>query len=141
MTAVLSAPETFDIFSNFATDEVLEVEGKWFPLGKSARIKVARTGNDRYNTEFKKLLEQYQADLSDGGPAAEALAAKIITEVQAKTVLVDWENLSYQGKPVPYSVEMAKTFLGVKDFRKRVTALADSFENFRVKAEEQQGNA
>jgi hypothetical protein len=127
MTAVLSAPETFDIFSNFATDEVLEVEGKWFPLGKSARIKVARTGNDRYNAEFKKLLEQYQADLSDGGPAAEALAAKIITEVQ--------------GKPVPYSVEMAKTFLGVKDFRKRVTALADSFENFRVKAEEQQGNA
>lgn len=131
---------SFDVFTNFATDSKLENEGKWFPIGKKSRVKVARTGNDHYNAEFKRLLEQHQMELNDGGPEAERLANEILLKVQAKTILVDWEGLSFQGKDVAYSVEMAKTMLGVKDFRKRILAWADSFEEFRVKDEEQQGN-
>lgn len=136
----IDTQEVFDVFANFATDEEAEIKGRWFPIGKHARVKVARVGNDNYNAEFKKQVEDNQLELSDGGPGAEQLAGEIMLRVQAKTVLVDWEGLGFQGKQVPYSVEMAKTMLGVKDFRKKILALADSFENYRVKSEEQQGN-
>lgn len=133
--------EVFDVYAAFATDEQAEVSGRWFPIGKGAKVKVARTGNDRYNAEFRRLVEERQLDLNDGGAGAEQAAADILLQVQAKTILVGWEGIAFQGKQVEYSVEMAKTLLGVKDFRKRVLTMADSFENFRVKSEEQQGNA
>lgn len=136
-----NAQEQFlDIYDAYATDPELELKGKWFPIGKTGKVKVARTGNDNYNAEFKRLVDQYQADLSEGGPAAEELGLKIMVKVQAKTILLDWEGIGYQGKKVEYSVDMAETMLGIKDFRKRINAIADSFENFRAKAEEQQGN-
>lgn len=136
-----NASEVLDIFATYATDSDAEQNGKWFPLGKKGRVKVARTGNDRYNSEFKRLVDEKQLDLNEGGPAAEALAQDIMVAVQAKTILVGWEGLGFQGKTVEYSVDMAKTMLGVKDFRRKINALADSFENFRVKEEAEQGNA
>jgi hypothetical protein len=139
----MSTPDQdlLDIFDAFATDPELELKGKWFKLGKKARVRVARDGNDNYNEEFKRLFEEHSLALADGGPAADALAADIMLQVQAKTILVGWEGLSFQGKPVEYSVEMAKTMLAVKDFRKKILAMSREFDNFRVKAEEQQGNA
>jgi hypothetical protein len=136
----IDTQEVFDVYANYATDEEAEVKGRWFPIGKNARVKVARVGNDNYNAEFRKLVEDKQLDLSEGGPAAEQLASDILLTVQAKTVLVDWEGLGFQGKPVPYSVDSAKSLLAVKDFRKRILAIAESFDNFRVKQETQQGN-
>ena len=136
-----AAPKFLDIFDAYATDETAEVEGRWFPIGARGRVKVARTGNSRYNELFKKKVEDKQLDLQDGGPAAEQLAEQILIEVQAATILLDWQDLGFQGEAVVYSQDMAKTMLGVKDFRRKINALADSFENFRVKREEQQGNA
>ena len=34
-----------DIFAQFATDETLEENGTWFPIGGGARVLVARSGN------------------------------------------------------------------------------------------------
>lgn len=144
MTDLASASanqDFFDIFNAFATDPELELKGKWFTVGPKARMKIARTGNDNYNAEFKRLVEKHSLDLQDGGPGAEKIAAEIMTEVQAKTILVDWDGIGFQGKLVEYSPEMAKTMLAVKDFKKLVLAKADSFEEFRVKAEAALGNA
>lgn len=130
-----------DIFAQFATDEKLEVEGKWFPLSKTARVLVARAGNPNYTAALRKELEKNQLDLETSGPEADHLAEQVMVNVIASTVLLGWEGLSFQGKSVSHSIEMARTMLRVKDFRKKITGFSESFAAFKVKAEEDQGNA
>lgn len=125
-----------DIFKSFATDEKAELEGRWFPLSKTAKVLVARNNNPRYKANLRKRLESNRVDLDSGGPEADYLAEQLFLEVQADTILLGWEGLSFQGKDVLYSPEMSRTLLRVKDFAKKINALSDSLENFRVKEEE-----
>ena len=128
-----------DIFSSFATDETLETEGKWFPLSKTASIRVARSGNPKYKALIRKKLQEAQLDLATG-EEGEQLAENVMVEVMAETILLDWKGLTYQGKEAAYSIEMAKTFLRIKDFMKKVQGLSDNFESFKLKAEVEQKN-
>lgn len=137
---LLQKKNKMDIFSSFATDTTLENEGKWFPLSKTAKVKVARIGNDRYKALMQaKLKEAQLGDMPD--KEANELAEVLLTEAMASTVLVNWSGLTYQGKEAPYSTELALTFLNVKDFRKKIADLANNLESFRVKEEVAQGNA
>ncbi len=128
-----------DIFAAFATDETLETEGKWFPLSKKAKIRVARSGNPNYVNALRAKMKENQLDLSTGDEA-DQLAEEILIDVMAETILLGWEHLEFQGKPIAYSRDSARTLLRVKDFRKKVASLSEGFESFRLKAEEDQGN-
>lgn len=130
-----------DIFATFATDEKAEQEGAWFPLGKDCKVLVARAGNPAYTSALRKALEKSQIDLESGGPDADHLAENLMIDVMANTILLGWEGLSFKGKSVEHTTEMAKTMLKVKDFRKKISGFSDNFEAFRVKAETAQGNA
>lgn len=129
-----------DIFSSFATDKSLENEGKWFPLSKTAKIKVARSGNDKFVALLRSKMEEAQLDLT-AGEESNKLAEAILVDVMAETILLDWKGLTFQGKPAPVTVAQAKQFLEIKDFRKKVSALSENFEAFRVKEDEAQKNA
>lgn len=135
----LQKKNKMDIFSSFATDEALENEGKWFPLSKTAKIKVARAGNPRYQSLLRAKMKEAQLEYSSGDEA-DQLAEAILIDVMANTVLLGWEGLKYQGKDAAFSVSMAATFLKVKDFRKKVTELSGNFESYKVQAEVAQGN-
>lgn len=128
-----------DIFSSFATDETLENEGKWRPLSKTAKILVARSGNPKYVALLRSKMTEAQLDLSSG-EEADQLAEALLIDVMADTILLGWVGLTYQGKEAPYSREMARTFLRVKDFRKKVSSMADDFEAFKVQADGEQKN-
>lgn len=130
-----------DIFNTYATDEIAEVEGRWHKIGKDAQVLVARTGNTKYTAAFRKALADSDVDLANGGEEADRVAEEMLVDVLARTVLLDWKGLSFHGAAVDYSIDMAKTMLRVKDFRKRITNIADSLENFRIRIEEAQGNA
>jgi hypothetical protein len=56
-------------------------------------------------------------------------------------VLLGWRKLKFKGAELPYNVENAKKLLGVKDFRSLVARLASDFEAYRVRQEEELGNA
>ncbi len=131
-----------DIFNAFATDEKAELEGRWFPLSKTASIKVARAGNPAYVKELRKQIDEKQlnVDLDNQSDEDNELATAAIIEVTAKTILLDFKGLSYKGKPVEYSTAMAKTFLEIKDFRKKVDRLSADAANFRLKEEAEVGN-
>lgn len=129
-----------DIFDTYATDEKAEVEGRWLTLSKTAKVKIARSGNEAYTAALRKKLEENQIDLMAGDSASEAAAEEMLAEVQAETILVGWEGLKFKGAVMPYSVANARKLLAVKDFRKKVMAFADSFEAFKAKAEVAQGN-
>ena len=130
-----------DIFAKFATDEILEVEGRWVDLDKSSKIRVARMNNEKYQVEFRKQYAENKATLEKGDEEADELAKQIFISVMAQTILVGWEGIAYKGKAMKYSVENAKKLLQHKDFRVLVEAEASAFEGYRAKLEEEQGNA
>lgn len=136
---VLQKKNKMDIFSSFATDEKLENEGKWFPLSKTAKVLVARSGNPKYVALLRAKMKEAQLDLTSG-EEADQLAEGILIEVMAESILLNWEGLTYQGKEAPVSRAMAKTFLGVKDFRRKISLLSENFDAFRVKEEVEQKN-
>lgn len=127
-----------DIIATFTTDEKLEAEGKWFPLSKTAKVLVARSGNDKYMSVLRQKMKEAQIDLS-AGEEAEKLAEDVLIDVMAETLLLGWEGITQDGKAVPYSREQARTYLRIKDFRKKIAGFSDNFEAFRAKAEAEQG--
>lgn len=132
---------SLDIFAQFATDESLENNGTWFPIGDDSRVLVARSGNRAYAKMLTKLVEQGRKTLDLGGEVADKKSDEIMIEVMANTILLGWESLSFKGEDLEYSVENAKTLLSVKDFRKLIAQFADDTAAFKMKAEVEQGKA
>jgi hypothetical protein len=129
----------FDIFAEYAVDPKAEQEGRWFPLG-TGRVRVARAGNPAYNRMVNARYEQFkheldQKDTPEQVAAAKARSSKIMAEVMAHTILLDFEGLGYKGQPVSHSVSQAQTMLQHEEFQKVIGALAAEFRNFRYQTE------
>lgn len=131
-----------DIFSSFATDEVAESEGRWFPLSKTAKVLVARAGNPNYLKALRQKMRDNQIDHEDTSDENEKLVTSLIVETLAETVLLGWSgDIKFQGKALEYNFDNAVKALSVKGFRKKISDIADKAESFRIKEEEAQGNA
>lgn len=129
-----------DIFDTYATDEVAEVEGRWFPLDKSTKVLVARTGNTNYLKAIRQRMKDAQIDTEDQSEENEKLVSDLIVETMAETILLGWKNLSLKKEVLTYSKANAMRVLSVKGFRTRISSIADKLDSFRVKEEEAQGN-
>jgi hypothetical protein len=130
-----------DIFAQFATDETLEENGTWFQIGGGARVLVARAGNRKYAKMLTKEVERNKKALDLNDDAADKLSEEIMIGVIAETILLGWENVSFKGEDLEYSVANAKKLLAVKDFRKAVAQFADDVSAFKFKETEEQGKA
>jgi hypothetical protein len=130
-----------DIFDVYATDETAEVEGRWFPLDKKTKVLVARTGNANYLKAIRKRMKDAQIATEDQSDDNEKLVTDLIIETMAETVLLGWKGMSMKGEELTYSKTNAMKALAVKGFRARISSIADKLESFRVKEEEDQGNA
>lgn len=124
-----------DIFKSFATDSKLEQEGTWIPLGGKARILVARAGNKKYGRLLSAAVEKNQIALDLKTDESDELSDKIMIDVLANSILLGWEELSFDGEAMPYSIENAVKMLGVKDFRLAVSNYSKNIDNYRVSAE------
>jgi len=132
--------DALDIFAQYATDEGLENNGTWFPIGKKSRLLIARAGNRAYGKELTRQVELNRVALDVGDDSADALSEQIMISVLAKTILLGWENISFKGETLSYSEENARVLLKVKDFRKQVVTFAENLQSFKVKEEVEQGN-
>ncbi len=122
-----------DIFKTYATDETKELEGVEVKLGTGAYVTVARAKNDAFIKLMISEYEKYQDTLEDD----EDLDREISARIWAKTILRGWRGLEYQGKPIDYSIKNATKLLKIKDFKLKISKLADDFELFRIKAVEE----
>jgi len=130
-----------DIFAQFATDETLEENGTWFPIGGGARVLVARSGNRKYAKLLTKEVERNKKALDLNDDAADKLSEEIMISVLAETILLGWEDISFKGEVLEYNVANAKKLLAVKDFRKAIAQFADDVSAFKFKETEEQGKA
>lgn len=130
-----------DLFEQYATDEVAEVEGRWFPLDKTTKVLVARTGNANYLKALRQRMKDAQVDVEDNSDENEKLVSDLIVETMAETILLGWKNVSLKKEVLEYSKTNAMRVLSLKGFRARISGIADKLESFRVKDEAAQGNA
>lgn len=122
-----------DLYKQFKTDERKEVEGVWIPLSTTARIKVARMGNPRYRDCIKRKKAAYR---QTGIEIPSDVLEQMVRETVAETILVDWEGITTDGQPVPYSKETALTFCtDLQEFYNLVLSASDTMETFRAEAQ------
>lgn len=121
----------------FETDESLELDGVWVDIGDDdeTQLLVARVGNPTFNRMIRQRMKPFKNLIQrDRLPAS--TQEKILTEVMAECILLDWKNLKHNGKTVKYSSATAlKLMTSIKDFRELVTEIANSMETF-MKEEE-----
>jgi len=139
-----------DIFAQYATDETLENNGTWFEIGSGSSILVARAGNRAYSKFLSKEVERNRKVLDLNDDASDAKSDEIMIDVMAETILLGWKTkvgdeekavVNFKKAELPYSKENAKKLLVLKDFRKLVAEKAGDTDSFRLKLEEEQGEA
>jgi hypothetical protein len=129
-----------DIFQTYATDSTLEVEGRWAKISRDASVLVARTGNERFTRKVRDLMKKHSIDFSDESEETAKLVDELMIEAMAETILLGWKGMTKDGQPYPYSTQNAIEALRIKDFRKKISDLADAHSAYRAKADEEQGN-
>lgn len=127
-----------DIFDHFATDEALEVEGRWVEFDDKTSFKIARANNKAFARLFTREYNRNKVALTAKGEAAEKLATQLMIDTMAKAILVDWKGpVKLKGEDLStYSEDSAKRALAHKEFRNWVQAQADDFEAYKAKQDE-----
>lgn len=127
-----------DIFAAFATDSALELAGVWQQIGDS-KFKIARLGNPAYVAALTKRFDEHAAALEVKGDESDKLSQKLMAEVWAETILLDWDTtVKFKGDVLGYTKQNAEMVMGVRDFRVKILEHADKLANFKAKEEEAQ---
>lgn len=63
-------------------------------------------------------------DRNRDGSLKTAVALQIAAEVLHESVLLDWDGITNEGKPVPYDVKLAKQWLTDPDYKDFANAVA-----------------
>lgn len=123
-----------DLFSTFATDEKLEIEGRWVPFDGETSFKVARSYNKHFSRLFQRLYNANKVAIQAKGEQAETLADNVMCETMAKTILLDWKGpVKIKGEDLgAYSVASAQKALKLKGFREWVQAQADDVAAYKA---------
>lgn len=120
-----------DLVKTFGVDKKAAEGGKWFPLAEDGSVKVARLNNAAFKAEAVRLQKPHLAQLRVSRVDNVELLDRITIEATAKTILVDWKDITMNGEVVPYSVEKAIELLtDYPDFREAISLLAVERENF-----------
>ena len=131
-TAVETSDD-LDLFDAFATDTKAEQEGIWTPIPSAGKrkFKVARVGS----VAMAKNCCSACIRLIRAVPTLTRLLPKpSLTpswpKWDASTVLLGWEgNIMFKGVATPYSKEVAMALLMLPEFRIKVQAVAEDYNN------------
>lgn len=124
-----------DLSKQFRTSDALETDGVWFDLDDTTKVKVARQGNKGYAKLVTREFEKNKRILDAKNDAADAKGEAIMIDVMARTILLDWEGVEWEGAPLPYSLDNAKKVLALKDFRMVISAFAQDVEAYRTESD------
>lgn len=118
----------FDIEKN-KTDRTGFEEGKWFDFQEGVQVKIAATRSKRAAALYAKLgRDKNLKEMQD-----EKEMEKIVIQVYAEAIIVDWKGFVKNGKPLPCTPENVKYVLeNSLEFYQFVTAVTNDVKNFRV---------
>jgi len=109
-------------------------DGVWVDLGldDGSRVRIGKIGRMAYGKSLDRYGRKYQKIVRLGQSIPLEDATKMIIQVYADTVVLDWENIRIDGKPLPYTRDNAVWLLTeFPDFRTFVEAHANDNELFQ----------
>ena len=120
----------------FGTDPKAELEGRWTTIHGDCKMLLARRNNPAHRRKLEQLTADRRAELIDDQIPEEELE-DFANQAASTTIILDWENLSFDGEStVPYSSEAALSLLRderLRDLRLMVFIEANSADNYRLK--------
>lgn len=124
-----------DIYREYQTDPRAEDRGVWIPLDPfddNCQIKLSYYKCDRVN-DFRN--ERVKESL---GAIDEKKGMKIIIDVMAEQVVLDWKGITKDGEELPFSVDTAKqVFTELPHFLDLVFTASQQLGNFKVYKEDE----
>ena len=141
---------SFNPIKAFKTDLGAEERGRKFEkelgFGEGVYCIIARAGNRAYSQLLSALWKANEETLKrgQGEDASDAdrdagndLAFKLVGIAMSKTILLGWGGFTGEDDttPLEYSTQAAEDLLALKDFRAKISAIAESHRSFLVKQE------
>jgi len=125
-----------DIHRRFAVDKTKEQEGIWIDDQEGGRLKLGRLGNPRHRKAVAQKRNDYLGT-KRSTVVPDDVSERISREAVAETILLDWENQTWNGEVVPYSRERALEWMTtMDDFYLMIVGLANDIENYRIDVQE-----
>lgn len=121
-----------DFKKKWGVDKNKVANGAWITIDDDgAKVLVARMNNTRYLSLVSQRTREKKAELKTT-VLTEAEMEKIQNICFAEAVLLGWEGMTDEGKPVSYTPLNAAAMLSkYPDFHELVFALASNIDNFR----------
>jgi hypothetical protein len=125
-----------DFKKKFSMDTEAEIKGRWVKLDESTELLIARNNNTRYKELFNIKIQPYRQSIGTG-MLPEETAQKVMIEIMADAILLDWKGVEDEGQPITYSKEAAVQLLTkYKEFRDFVSAAADNATLYKLSEQE-----
>jgi len=125
--------------SSLFTDPEKENTGVWVKYASGFEVKIARLNSKKYK-EFMLRIGKDRARSFENKTMDPDEADNIMREAIAETILLDWRNMYDNGKPVPFSKELALEIMKKSyDFYKELFHLCQERELFLKDNEEAAG--
>ena len=115
-------------------DPVKVDEGVWIDIPAGGRLKIARWNNRAFLTLQSRLVDEHNQK-TNGKEISSEQGRDFLNKVVSETILLDWEGLTQDGKPLPYSKEKCYEILSdpsLMDFRDDVVLKAQLQANYRA---------
>ena len=134
---------TFSNVVDFQADDGLENEGIDLAFGHGRYITVARSGggNRRYRVALTEAYKPHKAAM-ERNTMDDETATKMLREVFAKTVVLDWRGWKDDaGEEIPYSSDACMDlFEAAPEIFRIVQDESEKFANFAKQEVEDSGN-
>jgi hypothetical protein len=128
---------TMDVLQNFKRDDSSSEDGKWFPLGPEARIKMRSFSSSASKAYRRKALVPYQAFVNSNRPLPDGTDEELIKDQMVDVIILDWEGLQANGKDLPYSKANARMLVNdAEDFVDLLANILLSADSFKAEAVE-----
>ena len=130
------------IYDDFQTNESLEEDGVWVPIG-DMEFKLKYIGNKNFVKAFDQKARRYRRGATGEVRIPEGKAKEIFYELYAKYIVVDWKGvIDRNGDVLPFSVENCiRIFTDLPRFFLEIKAQSEALANFKENsAEEESGN-
>ena len=127
-----------DLFNEFAINETLSQDGVWVHYSGDVSFLIARAGNRNYRKVAQHLYQKHSRLLESKTDAANEKLTEIVVESMARGILLGWKgDLQFQGKPLPYSMENARTLLKLERLRDLIDGYSKDEQQFAAVQEEE----
>ena len=111
-----------------------ENDGVWVDFAEGIELRIARARNPKYQELLRKLVDPVRMKIRNDEIDMKDFN-KILLEVRAKTILLDWKNIDDKdGKSIPYSVTKALEFFRdpeLKDLYTFVVTISENADQYK----------